>query len=105
MGLSPEFSSQTEERTVALAELQELATYPLAIQLLQESMTDSTQDTESKLVTKKVDGSPDPWADKPPVVEHTGKPDRDGVVVTSKVGSGFEVPRIVLPAPNLADAV
>jgi len=68
-------------------------------------MTVSTQDTESKLVTKKVDGSPDPWEDKPPVVEHTGKPDRDGVVVTSKAGAGFEVPWIVLHATDVADAI
>src|SRR3989475_5076265 len=106
MDLSPEFSSQTEERTVALAELQELATSPLAIQLLQEAMTVSTQDTESEeLVTKKVEETPDPWEDKPSVVEHTGKPDRDGVVVTSKAGAGFEVPWIVLHATDVADAI
>jgi hypothetical protein len=59
------------------------------------------------LVTKKVNEEPDVWADdeKPAVVEHMGKPDRDGIVVTSKAGAGFEVPWIVLHATDIKDAI
>lgn len=59
---------------------------------------------ENELVVKKPEPQEDSWADEPKVVEHTGKPERDGAVVTVKAGAGYDAPWIVLHATSMADA-
>ena len=61
---------------------------------------------ENELVVKKPEAQTDTWAEPTErVVEHVAKPERDGVVVTSKAGTGFDAPWIVLHAVDIQDAI
>lgn len=58
-------------------------------------------------VKEPVETTEDPWdkEDSGRVVEHLGSPDRDGMVVTVKAGTGFDAPWLVLHADSVEDAI
>lgn len=109
MDLSPEFSSRIEASSAGLVVYETPVTLPVETQSYLDSMTSSTQTMESNLVTKKVEVSDDPWAEKEDA-RQTPDPgdlvfDRDRLTITLKAGTGYDAPWLVYHAASVEEGI